>query len=91
MAKLSASEQAALKRLQEKSEAPDAAPVSKSISATVDLSDPKSIAAAIKHGFLTEDEVEELKEEEGDNGKEKKGGTSTPRRKGYFKDGGDDE
>ena len=83
MAKLSESEKAALKRLQEKAEAPDPPSVSKSISATVDLSDPKSIAAAIKHGFLTADEVEELKDEEDGKDKSK---DATPRRKGYFKE-----
>lgn len=82
MAELSESEKKALKRLQDKAEAPDAPPVSKSISASVDLSDEKSVAAAIKHGFLTADEVEELEEEK--EGKEKK--TATPNRKGYFKD-----
>lgn len=86
---LSASEKKALERLQKKAEEPDPAPVSKSISATVDLSDPKSIAAAIKHGFLTADEVEEMKEDEKENGKK----DATPRRRSYFKDKeeGDDE
>lgn len=92
MAQLSKSEQAALKKLQDKSEAPDAPPVSRSVSATVDLSDPKSVALAIKHGFLTADEAEELEEEEDDKGKGKKG-DATPRRRGYFNDGekGDDK
>lgn len=85
MAKLSDSEKAMLKKLQEKSEAPDAPPVTKSVSATVDLSNEKSIAAAIKHGFLTEDEAEELVEDEKENGK-KTSSASTPRRKGYFKE-----
>ena len=89
MAKLSEAENALLKKLQDKADAPDAPPISKSISATVDLSDPKSIAAAIKHGFLTADEADELVEDE----KEKKEKPdATPRRRGYFKDtGGDDE
>lgn len=79
---LSAAEKKALERLQQKADEPDPAPVSKSISASVDLSDPKSIAAAIKHGFLTADEAEDLKEEE-KNGDKK---TTTPRRKSYFKE-----
>lgn len=87
MAKLSESEKAMLKRLQEKADAPDAPPISKSITATVDLSNEKSIAAAIKHGFLTADEAEELKEEE----KKEKKGDATPRRRGYFKDTDKDE
>lgn len=89
MAKLSEAEKATLKKLREKEEAPDAPPVSKSISATVDLSDEKSVAAAIKHGFLTADEVEELQDnddDDSDNGKK----TATPRRKGYFKEKGDE-
>lgn len=85
---LSAAEKKALERLQAKAEEPDPAPVSKSISATVDLSDPKSVAAAIKHGFLTADEVEEMKEEEKEDGKKS---ASTPRRKSYFKEKEDDE
>lgn len=80
---LSAAEKKALAALQKKAEEPDAPPVSKSVSATVDLSDPKSVAAAIKHGFLTADEAEDLKDEEDD--KDDKEHT-TPRRKSYFKE-----
>lgn len=83
MAKLSEKEAAALKRLQEKAEAPDAPSVGRSINVNVDLSDPKQIALAIKHGFLTPDEVDELEEEETGNGEE---GEETPRRKGFFGD-----
>lgn len=82
---LSEKEQEILDKLSKKAKEPDAPPVSKSISATVDLSNEKSVAAAIKHGFLTADEVEDLKEEEAAEKKEKKG-DATPRRRGYFKE-----
>jgi hypothetical protein len=85
VAKLSDSEQELLDKLTQKSKAPDAPPVSKSISANIDLSDDKQIARAIEHGFLTPAEVKEMKEEEEKD--KKKGGDSTPRRRGYFKDG----
>lgn len=85
---LSKREQDLLDKLNKKAEEPETPPISKSISATVDLSDPKSIAAAIKHGFLTSDEVEELKEEEEEKEKSK---DATPRRKGYFKEKDGDE
>jgi hypothetical protein len=86
MAKLSDSEQELFDKLTAKSKAPDAPPVGKSISANIDLSDDKQVALAIKHGFLTSEEVREEKEEEK---KEKK--DSTPRRRGYFKEQEDDE
>lgn len=81
---LTAAEKKMLERLSKKAEEPDAPPVSRSITATVDLSDPKSIAAAIKHGFLTSDEVEDLQDDEGDG--ESDEGDETPKRRGYFKD-----
>ena len=84
---LSESEKELLERLTKKSKEPDAPPVSKSISASIDLSDDKQVARAIEHGFLTATEVKELKEEEKE---EKKKGDSTPRRRGYFKEGDDD-
>lgn len=84
---LSEKEQAALEALQKKAKEPDAPPVSKSISASLDLSDEKSIANAIKHGFLTRDEAEDLKEDAKSGGK----GDATPRRKSYFKDKDDEE
>ena len=87
MAKLTAQEEEMLEKLARKREAPDAPPVGKSISASIDLSDDKQIARAIEHGFLTAAEVKELKEEE----KEEKKKDSTPRRRGsYFKDGDDE-
>ena len=84
MAKLSEKEKALLESLQAKAEAPDAPAIGRSISAHVDLGDEKQVALAIKHGFLTADEVEELNEGEGDDtGKE---GNETPTRRGYFGD-----
>lgn len=85
---LSAAEKKALDRLQKKADEPDAPPVSRSVSATVDLSDPKSIAAAVKHGFLTADEAEDLKDDDDDNEDKKH---TTPRRKSYFKDEKEDD
>lgn len=79
---LSDEEQATFKELQRKAKEPAAAPVGKSINVTVDLSDEKQVARAIKHGFLTAEEVAEDKE--GDNGDGE--GDETPRRKGYFSD-----
>jgi hypothetical protein len=90
MAKLSDSEQALLDKLNKKVEAPDAPSVGKSISATIDLGNADQVALAIKHGFLTADEVKEIKEgeEEGESGDKKV--ASKPRRPGYFKDKGDE-
>lgn len=93
MGKLSDREQEILDQLTKKRESPDAPPVSKSISANIDLGDEKQVARAIEHGFLTAAEVKELKEDEknGDGGDGKGKGTATPRRKGsYFKDGDDE-
>lgn len=92
MAKLSDSEQELLDKLTRKREAPDAPPVNKSISANIDLSDDKQVALAIKHGFLTAEEVKEEKEKaddkEGDKGKRR---DATPRRRGsYFKEDDDE-
>jgi hypothetical protein len=84
VAKLTAQEQELYDKLHSKRESPDSPPVSKSISASIDLGDEKQVARAIEHGFLTAAEVKELKEEE----KEDKKKDSTPRRRGsYFKDG----
>lgn len=86
MAKFTAEEQELFDRLKKKAEAPDAPPVSKSISASINLGNPEEVKLAIEHGFLTAAEVKELKEE-AKNGDEKKE-AATPRRKGsYFKDG----
>ena len=81
---LSAKEKEMLERLTKKADEPEAPPVGRSISATIDLGDPKQIALAIKHGFLTSDEVEDLKEEEEGKEKEGKEGDDTPKRRGYF-------
>lgn len=81
---LSPAEKKALERLQRKAEEPDPPAVGRSVTASVDLSDPKSIAAAIKYGFLTESEVEDLQDDEGDG--ESDEGDETPKRRGYFKD-----
>jgi molecular chaperone DnaK (HSP70) len=80
---LSRKEQEYLEKLQRKAEEPDAPAVSKHINATVDLSDPKSIALAIKHGFLTSDEIDEMEEEEEDRPADDK-----PKRRAYFQEGG---
>lgn len=86
MAKLSDEESAMLKRLSDKKNAPDGPSVGKSINVNVDLSDPKQVAAAIKHGFLTADEADDAGDKDGDkNGDGDKEGDETPSRKGYFK------
>lgn len=88
MAKLSSEEEELLARLTKKREAPDAPPVTKSISASIDLGDDKQVARAIEHGFLTAAEVKELKEDKGEDDKK---APATPRRRGsYFKDGDDE-
>lgn len=92
MGKLSDSEQELYDRLHKKRESPDAPPVSKSISANIDLGDANQVKLAIEHGFLTAAEVKELKEGGDENGDgDGKKSTATPRRKGsYFKDGDDE-
>lgn len=82
MAKLSDEETATLKRLTEKSKAPDAPPMSRGINVTVDLGDEKQIERAIEHGFLTRAEVEADKKD-GDGGDDDKD-DDAPKRKGYF-------
>lgn len=78
---LSPKEREILERLSKKAEEPDTPPVGKSVSATVDLSDPKSVALAIKHGFLTPDEVEDLEDDDEEAPADEK-----PKRNSYFKD-----
>lgn len=92
MAKLSKDEEDVLDRLMKKREAPDAPPVTKSISASIDLGDEKQVERAIEHGFLTRAEVKALKDgDSDDNGDGGKRSPATPRRKGsYFKDGDDE-
>ena len=79
---LSESEKNLLKRLQAKAEEPDAPPVSRSLTAHIDLGDAKQVALAIKHGFLSSDEVDDLKSDD-DSGEDT---DETPKRKGYFGD-----
>jgi hypothetical protein len=73
-------ERATLKRLMAKDKEPAAPPVGKVINVTVDLGDEAQVARAIKHGFLTADEVAE--DQNGDSGEDE--GEDAPRRKGYF-------
>lgn len=72
-----------LKALQEKSEAPDAPSVGRSISVQIDLGDAKQVALAQRHGFLDPDEDESDKEApEGDT----KDADEKPKRRGYFQE-----
>ena len=87
---LSDEERATLKRLQQKEKEPEAPPVGRSVQARVDFGDPKQVALAVKHGFLTAEEAEEGKKKESDDDdddddkKDRK--VDKPRRKGYFGD-----
>lgn len=77
-------ERAEYERLTRKSKEPDAPPISRSVSGTVDFSNPKSVELAIEHGFLTRKEAEEEKEKEkGDKDKKE---DESPRRRSYFGD-----
>jgi len=77
---LSEEERATLKRLQQKEKEPAAAPVGKVINVTVDLGDAAQVERAIKHGFLTADEVDADSDGKGDEDE----GEDAPKRKGYF-------
>jgi hypothetical protein len=79
---LSEEERAVLKRLQQKDKEPAAPPVGKVINVSVDLGDEAQVARAIKHGFLTADEVEQDKN--GSDGGDDDDGDDAPKRKGYF-------
>lgn len=86
MAKLSEEEQAAFEKLKAKIEAPDDEPNgrgrSESLEIIIDLGDENAVSRAIKHGFLTEAEAEELKDEQDkddDDGEPEK--DEAPRRK----------
>lgn len=83
---LNAKEKKLLESLTKKSEEPDAGPVSKSVRVNVDLSDPKSVALAIKHGFLDPDDDDD---DDGDDDSDDK--DDTPKRRGYFADGDKDK
>lgn len=78
---LSDEEKAVLKRLQQKEKEPAGAPVGKVINVTVDLGDESQVARAIKHGFLTADEVAEDK----GGGESDDDDEDAPNRKGYFR------
>jgi hypothetical protein len=80
---LSEEERATMKRLQQKEKEPAAGPIGKVIQVSVDLGDEAQIARAIKHGFLTADEVESDRNGSDDEDGE---GDDAPRRKGYFKE-----
>lgn len=86
---LSADEQKLLKRLQRKSEEPDAPPVGKSLSISVDLGDEKQVERAQKLGLLggllggpddddTDDDDDDNTDDDDDD--------DTPRRRGYFRE-----
>ena len=89
MARLTADEARLLKRLQRKSEEPDAPPVSKSLSISVDLGDEKQVERATKLGLLDlltgadEDDDESADEDDDESTDED---DDVPRRRGYFKD-----
>lgn len=79
MAKLSKAEQKMLERLQAKSEAPDAGPVSRTLRANIDLGDPEQIKRAQRYGFLDPDDDDDGDEEDDETQEEE-----TPKRRGYF-------
>lgn len=84
MAKLSKEEQRMLRRLQEKSEAPDAPPIGKTVNVAVDLGDKNQVAMAQRLGLfdgLAAEEEEETEEEESEEEADE-----TPKRRGYFPD-----
>lgn len=81
MANLSDKEQSLLKKLQAKLDAPDKPATGRSLTAHIDLSDPKQVALAIKHGFLDsdddtdDDDADDTADDDGDK---------VPKRKGFF-------
>ncbi|MDE2101942.1 MAG: hypothetical protein KGL39_32145 [Patescibacteria group bacterium] len=78
---LSPDEQKTLKALQRKAEEPDAPPVGRSVNVSVDLSDPKQVALAIKHGFLSA-----IGADDDDTGDDEPEEDDAPKRRGYFPD-----
>lgn len=76
---LSDEERATLRALQRKEKEPAAAPVGKVVNVTVDLGSKEQVDLAIKHGFLTADEVAQ------DQGEEEEEADEAPRRPGYFR------
>lgn len=81
---LSEKEKKILERLTKKAEEPDSAPVGKSVSVHVDLSDAKQVALAIKHGFLGADDLDD--DDDGDDDGDDDKPDETPKRRGYFGD-----
>ena len=78
MGQLSKDEQKMLKQLQAKAEAPDAPPVGRSVTAHVDLSDPKQVSLAQRFGFLSADDEDDDDDDDAQEDEE------TPKRKGFF-------
>jgi hypothetical protein len=68
-----------LEALTEKSKQPDAAPVGKSLTAHVNLSNKEEVALAVKYGFLPGDDDDDADDDEDDDAPEE-----TPKRKGFF-------
>ena len=67
-------------KLSKLAEEPDRPPVGRSVTAHVDLTDPKSIALAIKHGFLDgDDDIDDDDDDGDDDSAEEK-----PNRRGSF-------
>jgi L-amino acid N-acyltransferase YncA len=84
MAKLTAKEQALLEKLAAKAEAPDSGPVSRSLSASINLGNPAEVKLAQKYGFLDSDDDDD-DGDAGDGDGDADAG-DTPKRRGYFKD-----
>lgn len=83
MAKLSKEEQAALRRLQEKAEAPEPPSVARSLTASINLGNPEEVKLAKRYGFLPADDDDD-EQDDTDQGDEE--GDETPKRRGYFGD-----
>ena len=81
MGKLTAAEARTLKALQEKSEAPDAPPVSRSLSVSIDLGDEKQVERAARLGLLDLGDDDDDGDDDADADAD-----DTPRRRGYFQD-----
>lgn len=77
---LSDKEKRMLKALQTKAEEPDAPAVGRSLTAHINLSDPKEVALAIKHGFLSGDDDDADDDDDDDAADDE----DTPKRKGFF-------
>ena len=73
-----------LERLQQKAEEPDAPPVGRSVNFNVDLGNKDAVALALKHGLLTEDDLDDDGDDDGGDDDDK--GDTPPKRRGYFPD-----